>query len=113
VYSHSLHPRIPISKSHLLVDIIEWNIFFRLIKGPKVRSSTAYISLEKSITSAVSLCEALIFMAAIHNALEGIAKHVDSFEDLDLRVIRKWGRQCVQVLITTGQKLLDIFSETR
>ena len=101
------------NKSHLLVDIIEWNIFFRLIKGPEVRSSTAYISLEKSITSAVFLCKALIFMAAIHHALEDIAKHVDSFEDLDLGVIRKWGRQCVQVLITTGQKFLDIFSETR
>ena len=113
VYAHSLHPRIPISKSHLLVDIIEWDIFFRLIEGPEVRSSTAYISLEKSIEFTILLCETLVFVTTIYKALEDIAERVDPFENLNLRVVHKWGRQRIQVLVTTGQEFVDIFSETR
>lgn len=50
-------------------------------------------------------------MTAIHKALKDIAERVDPFENLNFRVIHKWGRQCIQVPATIGKELVDIFPE--
>jgi hypothetical protein len=113
VYAHSFHSRISISKSHFPLDIIEWDIFFRFIEGPKIRSSTTYVALENSIDITITLRKALVLMSAIHKTLKDIAECIDSFKNLNLRVICKWGRQCCQILIATGKELVDILSEAR
>jgi hypothetical protein len=95
VYPHSFHSRISLSKSHLPLNIVERDIFFRPIEGPKIWSSTAYVALENSIESTIPLREALVFVSAIHKALKDIAERIDSFENFNLRVIRKRGRQCL------------------
>jgi hypothetical protein len=112
VYPHSFHSRISLSKSHLPLNIVEWDIFFRPIEGPEVWSGTTYVALENSIESTILLCEALVFVTAIHKALKDITERIDSFENFNLRVIRKRGRQCLQVPFTTGKEPVDIFSET-
>jgi hypothetical protein len=87
VDAHSLYSRISLRKNHIPFDVIEWDIFFRLFKGSKVWSSTTYLALENSIVSTIALRKALVFVSAIHKALKSIAKRVDSFKDLNLRII--------------------------
>jgi len=87
VDTHSLYSRISLRKNHIPFDVIEWDIFLRLFKGSKVWSSATYLALENSIVSTIALRKALVFMGAIHKALKSIAKRIDSFKDLNLRII--------------------------
>jgi hypothetical protein len=87
VYPHSFHSRISHSKGHRSFDVVEGDVFFGSIEGPEVWSSTAYFPLKITIYGTIPLREALVFVTAIHKALKVIAECVDSFENLNLRVM--------------------------
>jgi hypothetical protein len=78
IYTHRFYPWVSLSKSHVPFSIIQWTVALRIIERPKVRSGTAYVPLENGVQSTIPLRKTFVFVTAIREALENVAKRINS-----------------------------------